>query len=135
MPERSCSTFFIQGLTVVSSCCKATTHTPGRAKRFAYIDRGFYSGQLKRLWVHFPAAQTLIFKNEQLLDEPAAVLTRIAEFLRIAPFPSLDARTRNTREYNATMSAEEKRYLSDLYAEEIRELEQLLGWDCSTWLA
>lgn len=111
------------------------TMTPGRAKRFAYIDRGFYTGQLKRLWTHFPVAQTLIFKNEQLLDEPAAVLARSAEFLGIAPFPPLGAKTRNTREYNAAMSAEEKRYLTGVYAQEIRELERLLGWDCSAWLA
>jgi hypothetical protein len=109
--------------------------TPGRAKRFAYIDRGFYTGQLERLWAHFPIAQTLIFKNEQLLDEPAAVLDRIAEVLGIAPFPPLGAKTRNTREYDTAMSAEERRYLTDLYAEEIRELERLLGWDCSAWLA
>jgi hypothetical protein len=111
------------------------TMKPGRAKRFAYIDRGFYTGQLKRLWAHFPAAQTLIFKNEQLLDEPATVLARIADFLRIAAFPPLDAKTKNTREYNTAMSTEEKRYLAGLYAEDIRELERLLGWDCSAWLA
>jgi len=111
------------------------TMTPGRAKRFAYVDRGYYTEQLKRLWAHFPLGQTLIFKSEQLLDDPAAVLARIAEFLGVAPFPPLPDKTRNTREYEAPMSEEEKRHLVSLYAGEIRELERLLGWDCSAWLA
>jgi hypothetical protein len=114
---------------------RQSTMKPGRAKRFAYVDRGYYTRQLKRLWAHFPVEQTLLFKSEQLLDEPAAVLARIAEFLGIAPFPPLPEKTRNTREYEAPMSAEEKRHLVSLYAEEIRELERLLGWDCSAWLA
>jgi hypothetical protein len=110
------------------------TMKPGRAKRFAYVDRGYYTQQLERLWTHFPVEQTLVFKSEQLLDEPAAVLARIAAFLGIAPFPPLPEKTNNTREYEAPMSEEEKRHLLSLYADEIRELERLLGWDCSAWL-
>jgi hypothetical protein len=110
------------------------TLPPQRAKRFAYVDRGCYAGQLRRLWAHFPAEQTVLFKTEELLEQPAAVLERIAGFLGIAPFPRVAARMRNTREYSTTMSEEEKRCLAALYREEIAELERLLGWDCSAWL-
>lgn len=110
------------------------TLPPNRAKRFAYIDRGYYARQLKRLWNHFPVEQTLVFKSEELLQAPQSVLERVAAFLGIGPFPPLPAKTRNTREYNTTISDEEKRYLVALYADEIRELERLLGWDCSGWL-
>jgi hypothetical protein len=40
----------------------------------------------------------------------------------------------HAREYGATISADEKRYLIGVFEEEIRELERLLGWDCSAWL-
>jgi Sulfotransferase domain len=104
------------------------------AKRFAYIERGFYARQLKRLWSRFPFEQTLIFMSEELLQDPNAVLAKVAAFLDIAPFPSLAAKTKNTREYNTTMSEEEKRYLVALYKDEVEDLERLLGWDCSAWL-
>lgn len=105
-----------------------------RAKRYAYVDRGYYARQLKRLWALFPVEHTLLFKSEQLLQEPAAVLAKIAQFLGIAPFPPLTAKISNTREYNATMSEEEKRYLIEVFKSEIAELERLTGWDCSSWL-
>jgi hypothetical protein len=111
------------------------TLPPNWAKRFAYIDRGYYVRQLKRLWSLFPVEQTLIFKSEELQQDRNAAFERIATFLGIAPFPPLAAKTKNAREYNTTMSDEEKRYLVALYQDEIAELELLLGWDCSAWLA
>jgi hypothetical protein len=111
------------------------TLPPNRAKRFAYSDRGYYAAQLKRLWSLFPREQTLVFKSEDLLEDRSAVLDRIALFLGVGPFPPLAAKTKNTREYASTMSDEEKRYLVALYRESIGELERLLGWDCSSWIA
>jgi len=110
------------------------TLSPNRAKRFAYVDRGYYAAQLKRLWKLFPVEQTLVFKSEELLEDPAGLLDRVATFLGVAPFPPLAARVENTREYNATLSDEEKRYLVALYRDDIAELERLLGWDCSSWV-
>jgi hypothetical protein len=106
-----------------------------QAKRFTYVDRGFYAQQLKRLWRHFPHEQTIVFKSEELLSTPAAVLKQIADFLGIAPFPPVADKTVHAREYDTTMTAEEKRYLRAVFEPEIHELERLLGWDCSAWLA
>jgi hypothetical protein len=105
------------------------------AKRFTYIERGLYVEQLQRLWRHFPVAQTLIFKSEELLAEPNAVLARIAAFLEIAPFAPVAGKVVSARKYKAQMSEEERRYLIEVYTDEIRELERMLGWDCSAWLA
>jgi Sulfotransferase domain len=106
-----------------------------RAKRFTYVERGFYAQQLKRIWRHFPVEQTLVFKSEELLAEPNEVLARIAAFLAIDPFPPVEPKTLHAREYDTAMSDEAKRYLIEVYRDEIRELERLLGWDCSAWLA
>ena len=105
-----------------------------RAKRFTYVERGFYAQQLERLWRHFPVEQTLVFKSETLFDEPGAALSAVAAFLDIAPFPPLAEKTVHARDYEAPMSDEEKRYLLEVYADEVRQLERLLGWDCSAWL-
>ena len=106
-----------------------------QAKRFTYADRGFYTQQLKRLWRHFPQEQTIVFKSEELLAASAAVLARIADFLDIAPFPPIADKTVHAREYDTTMTTEEKRYLIGVFEPEVRELERLLRWDCSAWLA
>ena len=107
---------------------------PTQAKRYAYVERGFYAQQLKRVWRYFPVEQTLIFKSEELLGDPNEVLGRIAAFLDIDPFPSVTPKTLHAREYDTTMSDQEKGYLVEVYRDEIRELERLLGWDCSAWL-
>ncbi|HEX8010915.1 MAG TPA: sulfotransferase [Casimicrobiaceae bacterium] len=114
---------------------RVRTLPPERAKRFTYADRGFYARQLARLWRYFPEGQTLAFKSEELLASPASVLPRIADFLGVAPFPPLASRRTNAREYAATMTTEERRYLRRIFEPEIRELERMLGWDCSAWLA
>jgi hypothetical protein len=108
---------------------------PEEAKRFSYVERGFYAQQLQRLWRCFPVAQTLIFKSEELFERPNEVLGRIAIFLDIAPFPPLAAITADARGYDTEMGDEEKRFLIGVYEAEIRQLERLLGWDCSAWLA
>ncbi len=106
-----------------------------QAKRFSYADRGFYSRQLERLWRFLPRQQTLVFKSEELIATPAAVLAAIADFLGIAPFPPTPGKTVHARDYDTSMTAEEKRYLLAVFTPEIRALERLLAWDCSAWLA
>jgi hypothetical protein len=107
----------------------------GRAKRYNYVERGFYVQQLRRLGKYFPSAQMLIFKSEELQAQPAEVLAKIATFLDIAPFPPVEEKTVQAREYQDPMSEEDKRYLIGVFEPEIRELERVLGWDCSAWLA
>jgi hypothetical protein len=107
---------------------------PGRAKRYTYVERGFYAQQLRRLGQYFPPGQMLIFKSEELQAQPADVLARIATYLGIAPFPPVGEKIVQAREYQGAMSDEDKRYLIGVFEPEIRELERMLGWDCSRWL-
>jgi hypothetical protein len=104
------------------------------AKRFTYIERGFYVEQLQRLRRYFWPAQMLIFKSEQLQHQPDETLSRVATFLDIAPFPPVAKKTVHAREYDTTMTDEERHFLIGVFTAEIRELERMLGWDCSDWL-
>jgi Sulfotransferase domain len=112
---------------------RARAALPLQIRREAYADRGFYCRQLRRLWEHFPVDQTLILQSSALQADPVATLARIAHFLGLGPFPPGAARAANVRQYEQPLRPDEWTYLAGIYADEIRELEQLLGWDCSSW--
>lgn len=107
--------------------------TPLQYRRRAYADRGFYSVQLRRIWEHFPVAQTLVLRSEAFQADPTPVLATIAAFLDIAPFPRVDRRHVNALPYDQPMSAGAREFLQQAFAGEVGELERMLGWDLSDW--
>ena len=84
---------------------------PRQLRRYSYIDRGFYTRQLQRLWQHFPLAQTLVLKTDDLRGHPNEVLSEVARFLGIASFPPIPVRTVHAREYARPMNVVERSYL------------------------
>jgi sulfotransferase family protein/SEC-C motif-containing protein len=112
---------------------RARAALPLQIRRASYVDRGFYTRQLRHLWRHFPVDQTLILRSEALQTEPEATLKRIGDFLGLGPFPRIAPKTANMKQYERPISLDEWEYLAGIYAAEIRELERLLEWDCSQW--
>ena len=102
-------------------------------RRRSYVDRGYYSVQLARIWQLFPRQQTLLLRSDELKSDPAATLARIASFLGVGPFPEITPRTVLAFPYQQPMSAHARSYLQQAFAGEITELERMLGWDLSTW--
>src|ERR1051326_4462527 len=51
------------------------------ARRFAYVDRGFYSRQLARLFQFFPSEQVKVVKFEEFKDNQRETLAAIFSFL------------------------------------------------------
>jgi sulfotransferase family protein len=108
---------------------------PNQAGTLSYLDRGFYTEQLTRLWRCFPQTNTLVLKSEHLRDNPNDVLDRIANFLELDPFPRVELITVHARHYVSQMAARERDYLREIFENEIRGLEQMLNWDCTDWLS
>jgi len=131
-PETARALAFLQALAAEPE--RVRTLPLEQAKRFTYADRGFYAQQLKRLWRYFPQEQTIVFKSEELLAAPRRARAD-RDFLDMAPFPPIADKTVHAREYDTTMTTDEKRYLIGVFEPEVRELERLLRWDCSAWLA
>jgi len=113
---------------------RARAASPLQDRRTSYAARGFYVGQLQRLWRHFPVDQTLILRSEALQANAGETLARIADFLGLDAFPRIVPRAVNARDYERGMHRDEWEYLASRLAGEIRELERLLGWDCAHWL-
>ena len=105
------------------------------SRRFGYVDRGFYSEQLERVFQFFPREQVRIVKFEDFRDRKQETLNGIFEFLGVKPLRAVRDKDRNVVPYERAMTPEERKYLSTIFAVEIAKLEQMLGWDCSDWKA
>jgi len=103
------------------------------SRRFAYVDRGFYSSQLDRVFKFFPREQVHIVKFEDFRDRKQETLDGIFEFLGVKSLRRIRDKDRNIVPYERTMTPEERKYLSEVFSAEITKLEQMLGWDCSDW--
>jgi len=106
---------------------------PAEARRFAYVDRGFYGRQLERLFKFFPREQVKVVKFEEFRGRQRETLASIFSFLGCKPLRSVHSKDRNVVPYERAMNWEERVFLYNLFAEDIANVEQMLGWDCSDW--
>ena len=108
---------------------------PLQHRVYSYIDRGYYSEQIRRLYRYFPKEQLLFVKYDDFVSSQEATLKSIFRFLGIdsAAF-RFDPREVHQRPYLRKMTLEERLFLREIYLNDIREVERLLGWDCSEWI-
>lgn len=108
---------------------------PHQHRYYSYIDRGFYLEQLQRLWKYFPKDQVMVIKNEYLRKQPHKAIKDVCDFLGINHFSDIKIRDVHSRPYKSKMTDKEKKYLQSIFEHEIRDIERVLGWDCSDWLS
>ncbi len=107
---------------------------PQQHRIFSYVDRGFYSAQLRRLWRFFGRDQVLVLRQEELRVSPQTCLERIWKHLSIPPGPAITALTRHSGNYDSAMAPDCRERLRKIFWHEISQLEYMLGWNCSDWL-
>lgn len=103
------------------------------SRRFSYLDRGFYSGQLERLFNFFPREQVKLVRFEDFRDQKQEALDAIFDFLDVKRIPAGRDKDRNVVPYERAMTPEERNYLLEVFSAEIGKLEQMLGWDLAEW--
>lgn len=107
---------------------------PNQHRIYSYIDRGFYTEQIRRIWRYFPKPQVLILRNEDLRSNPNNVLVSVSDFLKIEPFKKIGVH--ENVEINSQypdMSTADRIYLNHVFYHEIRQVEKMLGWKCMEW--
>jgi hypothetical protein len=107
---------------------------PYQDRRYSYVDRGYYTAQLRRLRLFFPHEQLLVLRYEELQLRPDEALAKVFDFLGVERLPPIPPQEAHVRPYSARMSRREWEYLRDLFEFEVRALERMLGWDCADWL-
>src|SRR4029077_638433 len=95
------------------------------SRRFAYVDRGFYSGQLERVFKFFPRDQVKVVKFEDFRDRKQESLDGIFEFLGVKPLRGVRDKDRNVVPYERAMTPQERKYLSEVFAAEIAKFEKM----------
>ena len=103
------------------------------SRRFAYMARGFYSGQLERVFNFFPREQVKIVKFEDFRDLKQETLDPIFDFLGVNRLRVGRDKDRNVVPYGRAMNPEERKYLAEVFSAEIAKLEELLGWNLADW--
>jgi len=108
-----------------------------RMRRWSMIPRGLYGAQVQRGLELFPREQWLFLDFHQFVADHRAALDRTTAFLGIEPYsrePRLQViqSTRDDLAAPPPTSADIDR-LAELYAEDLKLLEQLSGLDVSEW--
>lgn len=113
---------------------KTKQSLPLQNRPYSYIGRGFYAEQIRRLRSYFPETQILILKSEAFWQTPSESLDSIWSFLGVDSLGGSESLIKHARPYISSMTRREREYLRDTFEYDIRQLERMLGWDCSDWL-
>jgi len=110
--------------------------TPFLYDRYSYIIKGMYAEQIRRYQRYFPDNQMLFIKYEDFKVRQKESLKRIFQFLQVDPdLFDFEYKTIHRRPKHHEMTPAEHSYLVDIYRYNIKEVEKILGWDCSDWLS
>ena len=112
---------------------RAREAMPFQLRKFSYVDRGFYTEQIERVFRYFPREQVNILKFENFRRDPRVTLDEVCGFLGLEPLQNLNNVETGSTPYARKMTRSERQYLVDLYRSDVDRLEKLLGWDCSDW--
>lgn len=96
-------------------------------QHFAYLARGQYAEQLRRLQALFPPEQLLVLDSHRFFAEPQQCLLLVVDFLGLPSHPAVVLRALNGGDYPAIAPGTLRR-LEEEFAASNAELPALLGW-------
>lgn len=106
---------------------------PDQHRVYSYVDRGFYSEQIRRIYRYFNENQVLFIKQDDFKNNHDLVLLETFKFLNIDKSIKVKKKIVHKREYNTTMTKDNREFLYSIYKNDILEVERLLNWNCSDW--
>ena len=100
----------------------------------SYVDRGFYSEQIRRILRFFKKEQLLFIKYEEFFKNQEQILKQVFDFLDVTTENyHFKRRQVHKKPYVRKITKEERECLIDLFINDINEVERMLQWDCSDW--
>lgn len=122
--------------SIKSEAARAKEVLPLQHRVCSYVDRGFYSEQIRRIKRFFPDEQVLFIKYEDYLMHQESTIHKVLNFLGLSTDNySFEYRLVHKRYSGYSITEQERAYLKQIYINDIKEVERILGWNCSDWLA
>ena len=106
---------------------------PLQHRVYSYVDRGFYTHQVRRLLNIFGRENVLVLLSEELRSEHQKTLRNVFEFLGVGSSFVPPEASVFEQEYSDKIDNQVRQRLIDIFQFDIKELEKLLGRDLSTW--
>ena len=101
---------------------------------FSYVERGFFSGQVKKVLELFPRDQLLFLRSNDLKTDHRGTLRAITDFLQIDPLPDVAPRfDHRTRPVNYRLSGADVEFLRTTYRPDVLEFSKLTDLSVSDW--
>jgi hypothetical protein len=123
---------FSEAIRTETERCRAAL--PFQHAMFSYVDRGFYSEQIRRLRRFFPEEQLLFIKSEDFFRDAQSALHGICRFLSVGEMEFDVQEALNASPGYGAMQEADQEFLRDRFELDIRQTEALLDWQCADWL-
>lgn len=108
---------------------------PFQHRVYSYIDRGYYSSQIRRFKRYFNDNQLLFIKYEEFNKNQVNTLIDIFNFLGVNSDNYIfERKIIHKRKKHSELLETDKEYLINKFRADIYQVEKLLNWDCSDWL-
>ena len=113
--------------------CRAAL--PLQHRVFSYLDRGFYTHQVRRLFDMFGREKCLVLLNEDLRSDHTNTLRSVLNFLGVDDCFVPPEASVFEQDYDENVDSALSSRLQEMFHFDIKELERLLGRDLSAWYA
>ena len=102
---------------------------------YSYTNRGLYAKQCAYLFKIFRPDQLLFLRSDELRENKQATVNQVCQFLGVDEHPKLPKKKAwHTRKYSDPIDPADRAALIEFFKDDIKELEKMLDWDCSSWL-
>ena len=106
---------------------------------FAYLERGYYSRQIRTFWENIPRERLSIILFDDYIENPSKIVREAMSFLGLDPARycvpvEVDAEINQSTPDGRVMDDASYEFLRKAYRDEVRELSGLLNRDLTEWL-
>jgi len=97
-----------------------------------YQSQSLYGYHVSHLLQYLDPHQLLFLKSDDFKEDPEVAMYRLCQFIGI-PYLDLDLTAQNIGSYTESLPDEIYDQVMQTYKPDIKRLESIVGWDCSTW--
>lgn len=115
--------------------CRVAQSPLGVHKIYSYVERGFYHGQIERLYQQFPKDQIFVLRSDTVKHD-SSVLAALTQFLEL---PDFNYQPINEHLAPGAIGRQPENiddffYLHDLYRADLQALEPLISFSIRDWI-